>query len=215
MMNNHDTTRILELLASKICHDLISPVGAISNGLEIMEEMGDDGGDEVISLISYSSAQASAKLKAMRMVYGLGGGEDSIKLEDVHKTFGDFIDGESRITQNWDPYLEHNVDQRKGLAKMVLASMMMCIDALPRGGEISVSSEGDALIIRGEGDNAHFKDGYVDSLNHSVSSVDEIDPKLIHPYVSALLARSYNFEIQTETSADRIISLRLTVSNVS
>jgi len=97
---------VLELLASKICHDLISPVGAVSNGVEILEELGADAGDDVTNLISFSATQASSKLKTMRMAYGLGGSDDSIKMEDVHQLFADYIEGEKRLSQNWDPYAD-------------------------------------------------------------------------------------------------------------
>ena len=214
IMKHTETTRILELLASKICHDLISPVGAVSNGVEILEELGSDAGDDVTSLIEYSATQAASKLKAMRMVYGLGGGDDNIKLEDVHKTFGDFIVGEARVTQNWDPYMDHGIDKRKGLAKSLLSCLMLCIEGLPKGGEIRVIPDGDALIVRGEGDNAKFKDGYIDSLNHNVQ-VDALDPKLIHAYVTGLTSKSYGFEIQAEEPDNNIICLRLTESTVS
>lgn len=213
-MNHIETTRILELLASKICHDLISPVGAVSNGVEILEELGPEAGEDVTSLIEYSATQAASKLKAMRMVYGLGGGDDNIKLEDVHKTFGDFIVGEARISQDWDPYMEHGIDARKGLAKALLSCLMLCIEGLPKGGEIRVIPDGDALVVRGEGDNAKFKDGYTDSLNHDVHT-SQLDPKLIHAYVTGLIAQSYGFEIQAEEPDSNIICLRLTVSTVS
>jgi len=67
-------TDILELMASKVCHDLISPIGAVNNGIEFLTEMGPDAGEEVTDLIAFSASQASAKLKAFRMAYGVGGG---------------------------------------------------------------------------------------------------------------------------------------------
>ena len=75
----------LEALSSKICHDLISPIGAVNNGLEILEELGADAGEEVIELISFSAAQASAKLRAFRMVYGSGGSDNNLKASDAHE----------------------------------------------------------------------------------------------------------------------------------
>jgi histidine phosphotransferase ChpT len=76
---------MLEVLASKICHDLISPIGAVNNGVELIEDMGPDAGPEATALIAFSAQQASAKLQAFRMAYGIGGADSNIKPEDVHK----------------------------------------------------------------------------------------------------------------------------------
>ena len=80
---------VIELLASRICHDLVSPVGAINNGVEFMEETGDDAEQraEALNLIAHSASQASAKLMAFRIAYGSGGRDPNIKPEDVQKAF--------------------------------------------------------------------------------------------------------------------------------
>ena len=72
-MSKQIDTHVLEILASKICHDLISPIGAVNNGVELMEEMGPDAGPEATGLIAYSAHQASAKLQVFRVAYGVGG----------------------------------------------------------------------------------------------------------------------------------------------
>ncbi|HRQ61461.1 MAG TPA: hypothetical protein PLO23_08135, partial [Alphaproteobacteria bacterium] len=94
---------VLELLASKICHDLISPVGAVANGVEFLEDMEIEGADDILGLINFSAKQGSAKLQAYRMAYGAGGADSSIKPEDVHKIFGSFIALDEKVKQDWDP----------------------------------------------------------------------------------------------------------------
>ncbi|MGH1455750.1 MAG: histidine phosphotransferase family protein [Alphaproteobacteria bacterium] len=208
-------TKILELLASKICHDLISPVGAISNGVEILEEMGSDADSDITSLISFSAAQANAKLKTMRMAYGLGGSDPSIKFEDVHKLFGEFIEGEKRLSQDWDPYADLGIEPRNGLCKMLLCGMKFAVEGLPRGGVISVQKDEDGVVlITASGENAHFRPDFVNALNHALS-INDLDPKLVHAYVTGLLAKNYGFEIHTDETQDNIISLRLNCSVVS
>lgn len=100
------TASVLELLASRICHDLVSPVGAINNGVRFMEEMGEDPAQraEALNLISHSATQASAKLMAFRIAYGAGGRDPNIKPEDVQKAFSQLISGDGKITQAWDPH---------------------------------------------------------------------------------------------------------------
>ena len=101
-MSNTIDTGILEILSSKICHDLISPIGAVNNGIEFLTEMGPDAGEEVTDLIAFSANQASAKLKAYRMAYGAGGADDSIKPEEVDQAIEDIISAEGKIKQDWD-----------------------------------------------------------------------------------------------------------------
>ena len=58
--------RVVELLCSRLCHELVSPVGAINNGVELIEEMGAEMADEAIGLIAHSADQASRRLRLLR-----------------------------------------------------------------------------------------------------------------------------------------------------
>ncbi len=213
-MDQTDTVRLLELLSSKICHDLISPVGAVSNGVEILEEMGAD--DDVTQLIAFSALQANAKLKVLRMAYGLGGADESIKPEDVHSAFGDFIAGDSRITQNWDPYADLGIPNQIGLAKVLICCLVLTSEALPKGGEVSVAANSvrDSLLITGSGDNAGLREGFLDALENKMSIVN-LDNKYVHAYFTGLFAKQYVFEISVDETQDGFILLRLKPSHVS
>ncbi len=214
-MSNINNVEILELMASKICHDLISPVGAISNGVEIMEELGGEVDSDIINLIAFSSVQANAKLKTMRMAYGVGGSDANIKPQDVHDIFGEYLSGENRISQDWTPNTDIAAEQKEGFAKMLMLCLMLIIDALPKGGVISAKSDGDNVtVISGKGDNAHFRDGYLHALENKTPS-DQLSPKLIHAYITGLLARNYGFEITIDESENNFIFLRLKSTPVS
>jgi histidine phosphotransferase ChpT len=212
-MNDQDTTLLTELIASKICHDLTSPVGAVANGVEIMEEVGAD--DDVISLIAFSAAQAGAKLKALRMAYGLGGADDSIKLELIHQTYGEYVEGDNRIKQDWDPHMDLSFEKRRGFPKLLLCSLMLAGDALPKGGVICMKAEGDnTLLITAEGTNASLRQNVLKTLEHK-TSVEYLDPTLIHPYITKLFAIKYNYEITIDDDTENFIFLRLKQAIVS
>src|SRR3954470_6811530 len=85
---------VLELLASRVCHDLISPVGAVHNGVEFLQETGVEAGAEAVALIAHSAQQASAKLQIFRLAYGAGGRDPNIKPEDVKKAFASLVDAD-------------------------------------------------------------------------------------------------------------------------
>src|SRR3546814_11548736 len=65
--------RVIELLASRLCHDLVSPIGAASNGAELIGEIEETMRDEVVALIAQSARQASARLQFYRMAFGFAG----------------------------------------------------------------------------------------------------------------------------------------------
>ncbi len=214
-MNDADNINILELMASKICHDLISPVGAISNGVEILEELGGEADSDITDLIEFSANQANAKLKTMRLAYGIGGSDASIKTEDVHKIFGEFISGEARLSQDWNPHDDLGNQPQKGFPKILMLSLLLIIDALPKGGVISVKSGGDnTTIITGKGENAHFRDEYIHALEHKTPP-SKLEPKLIHAYITGLLANNYGFIVEPCEAENNFISLRLKATNVS
>ncbi len=212
-MNNDETATLIELISSKICHDIISPVGAIANGVEVMEEIGTD--DDVTSLISFSTKQASAKLKLLRMAYGMGGADENIKIEEIYEAFNNFISGDNRITQSWDSFsLSIDFVPAKGFPKLLLCCLIMASESLPKGGDISVKSDGkNTVVVTGKGENAGFIDGYVDSLENK-NSVKDLNPKLIHPYITGIFSKQYGFEISHDNSETDIISLRLKQSYV-
>ena len=207
------SVRILELMASKICHDLISPVGAVSNGVEILEEMGAEAGEDVTSLIAFSAAQANAKLKTLRMAYGLGGADSAILPEEVHTVFGDFIAGEKRVTQDWDPHRSIEPQSVSGYAKILVCALILATETLPKGGEISVSQEEDTIIVSAEGEKAHFKEGYLSALEGSMEEKD-MEPKFAHAYITGLLSRHYSFEFSVDDTKSDFISLRIKIPNL-
>lgn len=200
------TAHILELLASRICHDIISPVGAVNNGVELMEEMGADGFQDGVELIGYSATQAAAKLAAFRLAYGAGGKDPNIKPEDVQKNFGELIRAEGKVSQAWDPFGKLGPDPLPpGYCKMLMCSLMLAMEALPKGGYISVrpgmgDDEGHSLIIA-EGEGATIRDGVEDALEQKLEPED-LDPRLVHPYAISILADAYDFKVSIKTQAE-------------
>lgn len=208
-MSNLCDVKILELLASKICHDLISPVGAVNNGVEFLQEMGADAGEDVTALISFSAAQATAKLKAFRLAYGAGGADVGIKPEEVYIAFEDLIKGDNKIKQDWDPHAPLGPAERPaGFAKLLMCALLLAHDSLPKGGTVKVLPEGDHIVIRAEGANARPREGTPAALAHE-TPVEKLEPKTVHPYISALCAKIYNASLALAESGDGFVVYRL------
>lgn len=186
---------VLELLASKICHDLISPVGAVANGVEFLEELEIEGAEDVVNLIQFSAKQGSAKLQAYRLAYGAGGSDTSIKPEDVHKLFGSFIELDNKIKQDWDPYGPLGPEERApGFCKLLMCHLLLGVESLPKGGTISVQTGGaNETLIRAEGENCGLNDEAKQALS-KVLHIDMLSPKKMHAQMTLLLSQKYGFE---------------------
>lgn len=197
-------TAILELIASRICHDLISPTSAIHNGIEFAEEMGfEEAGAEAFELISQSVKVASSRLQVFRIMYGMGGKDAGVKPEDIHKIFGELLDAEGKTKQDWDPYGNIGLSERPiGYAKIMMAALILGLECLPKGGLLKMEQgPNDSCVITATGVNATIRDQVVESLEHSLSE-DELDARTVHAYATSLLASEYGFKVKMQASAD-------------
>lgn len=195
MDSSSATIRALELLASKICHDLISPIGAIANGVELLEEGGADGAGEIAALLSYSAGQASAKLRAYRIVYGAGGSDSGLKPEEIHKTLAALLDGDKKITQNWDPHGSLNPQDRPaGYCKILACVFLLATECLPKGGAVSAQGDAAHFTVTAAGPDAHLRDTVERALLLQ-AAIDAVDPRGVHAYISGLTARHYGYDI--------------------
>src|SRR5271154_5841604 len=92
--------RVLELLASKLCHDLVSPVSAINNGVELIEDIGGSVVEEAMKLIGDSAQHASRRLRLFRLAYGRAGSEDNLGIRDVRPIATQYLAG-GKTTLDW------------------------------------------------------------------------------------------------------------------
>ena len=132
-MNDSDPTALSGLIASRICHDLISPVGAIGNGLEL-PEMAPGNGLEEVALIRQSADAATASLKFMRIAFGSPGFEDMMAQSDAARIFLNYLN-QARMTAKWDG-AEGSIFRAD--AQVLYLSALCLSDAAPLGGVLSV-----------------------------------------------------------------------------
>ncbi len=199
--------RTLELMASKICHDLISPIGAINNGLEIFEEMGPEAGADVIELIASSAQIASAKLKAYRLVYGAGGADSNIRAQDIYNIMDGLLEHEKRLTQDWDPAITLGSEiPPKAFYKILTSLLLLTMDCLPKGGVLSVGTNSDQnIVVTGRGEGAAFRDGFSEALDNS-ANLEDLSPATTHAFMTGLLVKHYSYEIISVEAGDNAIN---------
>jgi len=130
--------RVMELLASKLCHDLVSPVSAINNGVELIEDIGGSVVEEAMKLIGDSGVTASRRLRLYRMAYGRAGSEESVPLRDVRAIAEQYLTG-TKISLIWpEDAPGEEVAAQRGFLKTLLNVIVMGEEVLAYGGVISV-----------------------------------------------------------------------------
>jgi histidine phosphotransferase ChpT len=200
-----DELKLAALMCSKVCHDLISPVGALSNGIEVLAEDDDpDMREHAMVLLETSAAQAAAKLKFARLAYGSSGpiGRE-IDLAEAQSAIVD-LHGTGKVEILWDaPSLPVNKDVVKVLVNLAHEAF----DMIPRGGTLHVvvdveNGNGQANLTA-KGPRAKLADatraGYAGEIN-----VDDLDARTVVPHISGLLARALGPGIEVHQSEDLI-----------
>ena len=195
--------RASELLVSKICHDLVSPIGAVNNGIEFMAEMGDDGLGDGIGLIEYSARQASVRLQLFRMCYGAGGSDAKVTGKAIYETFQNYIE-DSKLTMEWD-LMNHIPDQDlpAGFLKTLLNLMVFANDSLPKGGKVTITMDGNKMVVTGQGDSIKPKEDSVDAFNGNLQP-ENLTPKSVHGYITKQYAGLFDLSIEASVDDSQI-----------
>jgi histidine phosphotransferase ChpT len=199
-----ENLRVTELLASRICHDLISPVGAINNGVELLEEMGAQVGEEAVKLIGHSAEQAARRLRLFRICYGAAGADANLSCDDALTTARDYLAG-SRVSLSWTAETMKNVPGApKGLAKVVLNSVIIAIENLVHGGTIEVSHSDNKINILAQGRGAGQRGEAFPALKGEVAA-DDLTARSVHPYVTGRFAEHYAIKLEwSQSGEDRL-----------
>jgi len=200
-----DSLDLAALLCSRVCHDVISPVGAIVNGLEVLEDDSDTSMREfALDLIQKSARQASARLQFARLAFGAAGSAGaSIDLGDAEQVArGLFLD--DKISFTWaSPRLLFP----KNRVKLLLNLVMIAITAIPRGGAISVTVSGDAencaFTIKAKGLNARIPAHSQDLLAGN-SETGTVDAHGIQIYYAGMVARASNMNVVFAIHGDEV-----------
>jgi histidine phosphotransferase ChpT len=200
-----DALELAALLCSRVCHDLISPVGAIVNGLEVLD---DDPRPEdrefALDLIRKSAKTASARLQFCRLAFGAAGSAGAqIDLGDAQNMArGHLEDGKTRIVWNLPRVL-----MPKNRVKLLLNMMVIAQQTIPRGGVLTVDSigEGEASGFRvsASGLNARLPQNIADLLRSGSSSA--IDAHAVQPYYTRLLAQACGLAVVLAAEGEAVV----------
>ena len=206
--------RVTELLSSRLCHELISPIGAVGNGLELLEEEEADMAADALALSIKSVRRATALLQFYRIAYGAAGSTASVGLGEVRSLAEGILEG-GKMSLNWSPGLPES-DAPRGMGKLILNMLLLAIEALPRGGEIAVdltaSPEGESggvvAAMTATGQDARLPDE-IRSAIAVEADVGALTAKTVQGHFLACLSEAYGGRLEIPAPTPGSVRIRL------
>lgn len=191
------------LLCSRVCHDVISPVGAINNGLELLDEGGSDA--DAMDLIRTSALNASVRLKFARLAFGASGSVGaSIDTGEAEKAAKDFAAAEKKTEVTWTG---PRAIIGKNRVKLLLNLFLVAYGAIPRGGSLEIELENpeyDAKFrIIAKGRMMRVPSKYAEITSGKLE--EAVDAHSIQPYYTVLLAEECGMELSHTQSETEIV----------
>ncbi|TNJ46872.1 histidine phosphotransferase family protein [Phaeobacter sp. B1627] len=191
-----DSANLAALVGSRICHDLISPVGAINNGLELLGMSNSLDGPE-LELISDSVNNANARIRFFRIAFGAAGEQDLGRAEII-SVLGDVSKG-GRIKYNWS---SHESAARRDVRMSFLAGL--CVEsALPYGGAIQILRSSDSWTVVGEGRKVNVDETLWTGLTEGDQKAD-ITPALVQFALLAEAAKQASRSLTFDQSLEKV-----------
>jgi histidine phosphotransferase ChpT len=202
---------LASLLCSRLCHDLMSPVGALSNGIELLADEQDPAMREKCMELLADGARASAnKLKFFRLAFGAAGGfGDAVDTSEAKSAVEGIFASDGRIQVGW---MIEGGKLPKGATKLLLNLALIGGDALVRGGRLDVGAENGAdgieIAIRAEGPRIVLDDKVRSTVLGG--AVDEIEPRTAGAWLAHTLAAEGGGAIQlSQTDTVLVIGAQL------
>jgi histidine phosphotransferase ChpT len=202
-----DSLDLAALLCSRVCHDLISPTGAIVNGLEVLEEKDSDEETKTfaLDLIKKSAKTASARLQFCRLAFGAAGSSVAqIDLGDAESMVRGFLD-EDKTKVTWQL---PRVLLPKNRVKLLLNMLIIASQTIPRGGVLTVDAIGEgenmSFRITAAGLNARIPQALAELLEGRSES-GTVDAHAIQPFYTGLLARACGLGVSLAAEGEQIV----------
>ena len=204
---------LASLLCSRLCHDLLSPVGALNNGLELMaDEQDPEMRERCLELLAESAKASANKLKFFRLAFGAGGGYGSaIDTQEARSALEGLFGGDHKVALGWMVSAD---SLSKSATKLLLNLALIAGDALVRGGRLDVGAEeadgGLELAIRAEGPRI-LLDPTLRETILSGSAGGQVEPRAAGAWLAHSLAAEAGGAIRLSDPADEVLVIGATL----
>ena len=179
------------LMVSRVCHDLVGPLGAVVNGLEVLEDERDATmREDALKLVASSANQALARIQFMRIAFGAAGSAGAeLDLNEVGRLVGGLLQG-GKVSLEWHVPPAH---WAKDWAKLLMNATLLGADCLPRGGVVKVDAMGDSahprFTITASGSHIRIAED-VERAIRGEAGQGAVDARFIQPLLTHRLSRS-------------------------
>ena len=200
-------TDLAAMMCSRLCHDMLSPVGALSNGLELLaDETDPEMRARCIELLEQSAKISTDKLKFFRLAFGAAGGfGEAVPVEEAQEVVGALAADANRVELNW-AIAESSLP--KPAVKVLLNLSQIALDALVRGGTLDIGAErreGNVEIVaRATGQRIAFDETIGQALQGDLPDY-EITSRTAAAHMIALLAEEMGGGLQYALSDDALV----------
>jgi len=192
---------------------LMSPVGALNNGIELLaDETDPDMRDKCLELLADSARASANKLKFFRLAFGAAGGfGEDIDTSEAHAALAGVFGAERRIELGW---IVAGEKLPKGAVKLLLNVALLAGDALVRGGRLDVGAENNddaiELVIRGEGPRILLDPALRETLAKG-SSEGAVEPRAAGAWLAHSLAAEAGGTIRLSDPSDEVLVIGITL----
>jgi histidine phosphotransferase ChpT len=194
-MKSHE---FASLLCSRLCHDLLSPVGALNNGIELLADEHDpEMRARCLDLLGESARASANKLKFFRLAFGAAGGfADEVDTREARAAIEGLFVADGRIQLGW---MVDEPTMSKSALKVLLNIVLIAGDALVRGGRLDVGAEkhegGIDIVVRAEGPRIVLDPELKNVLSGAVSE-DSIAPRAAAAWLVRSLVEEGGGQVQ-------------------
>ncbi len=200
-------TDLASLLCSRLCHDMLSPVGALANGLELLaEEQDPEMREKVVELLEQSAKISTDKLKFFRLAFGAAGGfGEAVPVEEAHDVIAALASDAKEVQLNW-AITEKTLP--KPAVKVMLNLAHIALDALIRGGTMDIGAElheGNVeIVVRANGNRIAFDENIGSALQGDLKPA-ELSSRTAAAHMIAMLAEENGGGLQYKLDDNALV----------
>ena len=190
------------LLVSRVCHDLVSPVGAVVNGLEVLEDETDLAmRADALKLVAASAEQAAARLQFARIAFGAAGSAGAeLDLSEVGRIMAGLLKG-GKVELLWQA---HAANWPKDWAKLLMNTVLSAADCLPRGGRVIVETNDGRPGFRVTGSGQTIKLSPETERVLQGEPAQALDGRSIQPYLTYQLSKNLRTKLVVTTAPNEV-----------
>lgn len=209
-------TDLASLISSRICHDLISPIGALNTAIEVLDDTeSKEMHEDALKLIKLAASEASAKLSYLRIALGTNSTSKGVMKLDKLKLITENMFNTEKFSFNWDV---SEIKLEKSIARILLNILMLSIQSIPRGGKVTIKIEEKSdklkLVTSANGIKSRLDKQTEDAFKGIIPS-EEIDGRVIQSYFTRILIDDLNGQIEAfKTDGNVIFNVTIPLDNL-